>query len=107
MEKTITTRNLKSADKVEYEDLFSELIATVKVPDPLPVTKGIVLECPTKKQIKELTRPGVTEEEAQKAIFGEHYEAAMELFEDKPLFVWNKFMERYNEHFFGTSDPGK
>jgi hypothetical protein len=106
-EKTITTRKLKAADKVEYEDLFSELIATVRVPEPLTVTPGIVLGCPTKKQVAELQRPGVTEEEAQRSIFGDQYEAAMELFDNQPLFLWNKFMDRYNEHFFGDKDSGK
>lgn len=44
---------------------------------------------------------------AQKIIFGEQYEAAKALFDDKPLFLWNAFMERYNEHFFGDPDSGK
>jgi hypothetical protein len=106
-EKTITTRNQKAADKAEFEDLFSELIATVRVPGPLKVTADIVLDCPTKKQVSELQRPGITEEEAQRVIFGDHFEEAMELFDGQPLFVWSKFMERYNEHFFGDPDTGK
>ncbi|OMC55371.1 hypothetical protein A5747_13340 [Mycobacterium sp. IS-836] len=87
--------------------MFSELIATVRVPEPLRVTADIVLDCPTKKQVSELQRTGITEEEAQRVIFGEHYDAAMELFDNTSLFVWNKFMERYNAHFFGDPDSGK
>lgn len=77
------------------------------MPEPLKVSSDIVLECPTKKIVSELQKPGLTEEEAQRVIFGDHFEAAMELFENAPLFIWNKFMERYNAHFFGDGDSGK
>ncbi|WP_324252215.1 hypothetical protein [Mycobacteroides abscessus] len=87
-------------------DFFAELIAEVRVPDPLPLTGDIVLECPTKDQVAELMK-ATTEDEAQKVIFGEHYEAAMKLFGGRPVMVWNKFMERYNEHFFGDKSKGK
>lgn len=107
LELTITARNVKSAAKEEFEDLFSELIATVKKPEPLVVTPEIVLECPTKKQVAKLQAPGTTEEEAQREIFGDQFDAAMELLGNAHYQVWNKFMERYNEHFFGDSDPGK
>jgi len=69
------------------------------------VTADIVLECPTKDEISALT--GATEEEAQKLIFGEHYEDAMALFGGKSMFIWNAFMERYNLHFFGDANAGK
>jgi hypothetical protein len=87
--------------------LFAELIATVRVPKPLQVTADIVLDCPTRGEVKELQRPNITEEEAQRLIFKDHYDAAMELFDDKPLHVWNEFMKRYNAHFFGEPDAGK
>lgn len=87
--------------------MFSELIATVKVPEPLVVTPEIVLDPPTKWQVSEILRPGITEEEAQRAIFGDHFEAAMGLFNNRPREIWNAFMTRYNSHFFGDGDSGK
>ena len=97
---------MKAADKVEYEDLFSELLATVKVPEPLNVAPGIVLECPTKEQVNKLL---ATEDEAvaQEIIFKDNYDAAMKLFDGMPMYIWNAFMTRYNEHFFLDKDLGK
>lgn len=103
----ISAARRKSVDEVEYEDLFSELIATVKVPEPLVVTADLVLECPTKDQVEELNSGRITEAEAQKIIFADQYEAAMELFGGRSIFIWKKFMDRYNAHFFGDSDSGK
>lgn len=79
--------------------LFKELIDSVRVPEPLEVAPGLTVTNPTKKQANELMK-AVTEEEAQRVIFGDQYEAAMELFDPQPVQVWNKFMEKYNEHFF-------
>jgi hypothetical protein len=42
-----------------------------------------------------------------RAIFADDYEVAEELFGGQPIEVWNKFMERYNEHMFGEKDSGK
>ena len=100
-------KTLKSVDEVKYEDLFSELIATVKVPAPLVVTADLVLECPTKDQVEELNSGRITEAEAQKIIFADQHDAAMELFGGKSIFLWKAFMDRYNEHFFGDADAGK
>jgi hypothetical protein len=79
--------------------LFKELIDTVRIPDPLPVAPGLTCVNPTKKQANALMR-AITEEDAQKIIFGDDYEKAMELFDPQPVQVWNAFMEKYNEHFF-------
>ncbi len=89
--------------------MFSELLATVKVPDDLVVSAEITLSAPTKKQLNDLGVAQIAgdEELAQKIIFGEHYEAAKALFEDRPVGIWNAFMTRYNEHFFGDGDAGK
>ncbi|MBF9350666.1 Uncharacterised protein [Mycobacteroides abscessus subsp. massiliense] len=87
-------------------DFFAELVGEVRVPEPLEVAPGIVLTCPTKAQVSALTKVS-TEEEAQKLIFGDAYEDAMKLFDPHPVQVWNKFMEKYNEHFFGDKSSGK
>lgn len=89
--------------------MFSELLATVKVPDDLVVTADLVLTAPTKSQLSDLQVAQLSRDEelAQKIIFGEQYDAAKKLFDDKPAGIWNAFMERYNEHFFGDGDAGK
>lgn len=97
---------MAAAKKTVYDDLFAELIATVKVPPPLVLTQDITLECPTKKEVAEIFE-AQDETVAQKIIFKDDYEKAMELFDGAPVFVWNKFMERWNEHFFGDADRGK
>ncbi|SKI64874.1 Uncharacterised protein [Mycobacteroides abscessus subsp. massiliense] len=87
-------------------DFFAELVGEVRVPEPLQVAPGIVLTCPTKAQVNELMK-AKTEEEAQKLIFGDAYDEAMKLFDPHPIQVWNKFMDKYNEHFFGDKSKGK
>lgn len=86
--------------------LFADLIASVRVPDPLDVAPGLVVKNPTKKQANALIK-ATSEEDAQKIIFGDDYERAMELFDPQPVQVWNAFMEKYNEHFFGDKSAGK
>lgn len=86
--------------------LFSDLIASVRVPEPLEVAPGLTVTNPTKKQSNDLMR-AKSEEDAQRIIFGDQYERAMELFDPQPVQVWNKFMEKYNQHFFGDGESGK
>jgi len=85
--------------------LFADLIESTRVPDPLEVAPGLVVTNPTKKQANELM--SASEERAQRIIFGDNYERAMELFDPQPVQVWNKFMEKYYEHFFGIKSQGK
>jgi hypothetical protein len=98
----------KVVEEAVYEDLMAELLATVKVPADLPISveRGIVLKCPTKDQVESLGK-AETEVDAQKIIFGDHFDEAMDLFSGMPLMVWNGFMEKYNKHFFGDADSGK
>lgn len=79
--------------------LFKDLIDSVRVPEPLEITPELVVNNPTKKQANELLK-AVTEEDAQRIIFGDDYDKAMALFDPQPVQVWNAFMEKYNEHFF-------
>ncbi|AYB70371.1 tail assembly chaperone [Mycobacterium phage Jubie] len=81
--------------------LFKELIDSVRIPEPLEVAPGLTVTNPTKKQANELMK-ATTEEEAQRIIFGDQFDKAMELFDPQPVQVWNAFMEKYNEHFFGS-----
>ena len=86
--------------------VFADLIASVRVPEPLEVAEGLTVTNPTKKQANMLIAAN-TEEAAQRIIFGDQFDRAMELFDPQPVQVWNKFMEKYNEHFFGGKDTGK
>ncbi|QXO14255.1 tail assembly chaperone [Mycobacterium phage Chaser] len=79
--------------------LFKDLIDSVRVPEPLVVAPGLVVQNPTKKTANALMN-AKSEEEAQKLIFGDDYDKAMELFDPQPVQVWNAFMDKYNEHFF-------
>ncbi|AMU74059.1 Uncharacterised protein [Mycobacteroides abscessus subsp. bolletii] len=101
----ISGRDLKVVEDA-VSDFFAELVESVRVPEPLKVTNKITLKCPTKKQVSDLLK-ATTEEEAQKIIFGSAYAEAMKLFDNRPVQLWNKFMEKYNSHFFGDSDKGK
>lgn len=105
-----TRRDISSADLKVVEDavsdFFAELVSEVRVPEPLTLTDTITLKCPTKKQVSDLLKAS-TEEEAQKIIFGDAYAEAMKLFDNKPVQLWNLFMEKYNKHFFGADDKGK
>ncbi|MDO3050678.1 hypothetical protein [Mycobacteroides abscessus] len=101
----ISGRDLKVVEDA-VSDFFAELVESVRVPEPLKVTNKITLKCPTKKQVSDLLK-ATTEEEAQKIIFGSAYAEAMKLFDNRPVQLWNKFMEKYNAHFFGDGDKGK
>lgn len=79
----------------------------MKVPEPLQVTSDIVLNCPTKDQAEIIFAPGVSEEETQRAVFGDKYDSIMKLFGDKSIYLWREFMKRYMAHFFNEADQGK
>lgn len=109
-----TARKLKSADEIDVEQLaadseslFAELIADVRVPEPIVVVPGkLVATYPPARQLNKLL-VAVTVDQQMEAVFGEDYAVAEELFGSQPIKVWNKFMEIYNQHMFGESDSGK
>jgi hypothetical protein len=89
------------------ENLFAELVASVRVPEPLVVVPGkLIAKYPPARQVNQLLT-AVSVEEQIRAVFGDEAEFASGLFLEQPLEVWNKFMERYNEHMFGDRDAGK
>lgn len=96
----------KIVTEAVYEDLFAELNATVKLPGPLVVTKDITLAAPSKGEF-EAIQAAATEAEAQLIIFKDDYDKAIELFASKPIQIWNAFIKRWNEHFYGDVDLGK
>lgn len=107
-------KTLKSADDIdidelgtEAESLFAELVAGVRVPEPLVVVPGkLEVKYPAARQLNGLLT-AVTVDAQMRAVFGDDYELAEELFGSQPIEVWNKFMEIYNTHMFGEKETGK
>lgn len=107
-------KTLKSAEDIDVEklgedaeNLFAELVASVRIPEPLVVVPGkLVVNYPPARQLNKLLT-AVTVDAQMEAVFGDDYEVAEELFGSQPIEVWNKFMQRYNEHMFGDRDTGK
>ena len=110
----MATRKLASADDIDVEklagdaeNLFAELVASVRIPEPLVVVPGeLVVKYPPTRQLNQLLT-SVSVDGQMRAVFGDDYEVAENLFGSQPIEVWNKFMERYNEHMFGERDSGK
>lgn len=91
----------------DFEGLFAELVASVRVPEPLTVVPGkLVVKYPPARQLNALLISRSVDDQ-MRAVFGDDYEFAESLFGSQPIDVWNKFMERYNEHMFGDKDSGK
>lgn len=107
-------KSLRSADDIDVEklgedaeSLFAELVASVRVPEPLVVVPGkLVVSYPPARQVSQLLS-SVTVDGQMRAVFGDDYEVAEAMFGAQPIEVWNKFMQRYNEHMFGEKDAGK
>lgn len=110
----MAARKLQSADDIDVEQvaadaesLFAQLVAEVRVPDPIVVVPGkLVAEFPPARRVNQLL-VAVTVDAQMRAVFGDDYEVAEELFGEQPIEVWNKFMEIYNKHMFGDVDSGK
>lgn len=101
------SRKMQVVDGGVEENLFAELVASVRVPDPLVVVPGkLVAQYPPARRVNELLT-AVTVNAQMRAVFGDDFEVADELFGEQPIDVWNKFMERYNQHMFGDRDKGK
>ena len=103
-----TNRKIEVIDgEVEADNLFAELVASVRVPDPLVVVPGkLVADYPPARRVSQLLS-AISVDGQIRAVFGDDYEVAEELFGSQPIEVWNKFMEKYNKHFFGDKDSGK
>lgn len=107
-------KTLQSADDIDVEklatdadNLFAELVASVRIPEPLVVIPGkLVVKYPPARQLNKLLTAATVDGQMQ-AVFGDDYELAEELFGSQPIEVWNKFMQRYNEHMFGDRETGK
>lgn len=104
--KTVDEVNLEQLGE-EAENLFAQLVADVRVPEPLVVVPGkLTVNYPPARQLNQLLLAGSVDSQ-MRAVFEDQYEVAEELFGSQPIEVWNKFMEIYNEHFFGLKESGK
>lgn len=102
-----SNRKMTVVDGEVEENLFAELVAAVRVPEPLVVVPGkLVAQYPPARRVNQLLM-AVSVEDQIRAVFGDDFEVAADLFLEQPLEVWNKFMERYNQHMFGDKDTGK
>jgi hypothetical protein len=105
---------LQSADDIDVEqlgedaeNLFAQLVSEVRVPEPLVVVPGkLTVGYPPARQLNQLLT-AVTVDGQMRAVFGDDYEVAEEMFGSQPIEVFNKFMEIYNQHMFGDKDTGK
>lgn len=89
---------------------LAELQQEVEVPEPYVLTNTITITAPTRRQMREIVAAKGNEELADKAFFGEHYDALNELFDDRPQQEWAAFVQEISEHFFGKGSgevPGK
>ncbi len=91
----------------DAQGLFAQLVAEVRVPEPLVVVPGkLTATFPPARRVNQLVS-AITVDAQMRAVFGDDYEVAEGLFGEQPIEVWNKFMEVYNKHMFGDGDSGK
>ena len=110
----MAAKKLASADDIDVEkladdaeNLFAELVASVRIPEPLVIVPGkLTVNYPPTRQLNKLLM-SVSVDDQMRAVFADDYEVAEALFGGQPIEVWNKFMERYNQHMFGEKDAGK
>ncbi len=77
-----------------------DLQREVEVPEPYVLTSKITLHAPTRMQMIRM-RDAETEDDADRAFFGDHYDAVMELFQTQPAAIWTAFIKDVSDHFFG------
>lgn len=88
---------------------FYDLQQEVTIPTPYLLTEDIVIPPLTRRQFIDVEK-ATTEEAAERAILGDHYEAVVELYLDRPMVEWQAFTRDLNRHMFGLSAeqaPGK
>ena len=88
---------------------FYELQQEVVVPPPYQLTNDIVIAPMTRRRNVELLS-STTHDEADRAFFGDAYEAVVELYNDRPLAEWDALCADVRKHYMGQSIeavPGK
>jgi len=90
----------KAAEGTVEDSVWAKLQSENHIP-PLEF-QGISLKEPTKRQI-DAWREAKTNEEGERALFADQYDAIHALFNDQPSHVWENFNTLYLKHMFGTT----
>lgn len=77
-----------------------DLQRETKVPEPYVLTPEIAIQPLTKAQYRALADSN-SDEEQDRIVLGDSYDAVVELFEDKPFQLWQAFSSDLNKHLFG------
>jgi hypothetical protein len=87
---------------------FYDLQQEVKIPEDYVLTAKIRIKPLTKKQMAAF-RLSDAGEDADRAFFGDNYDAISELYDDRPEQEWMAFVADVYQHFFGpgVDDQGK
>lgn len=71
-----------------------------KIPEPYVLTPEITIQPLTKRQFRALAED-LSDEDQDRVVLGDQYDAVMELFEDKPFQLWKAFTKDLNQHLLG------
>jgi hypothetical protein len=87
-------------------DKYFELTQEVDIPEPIKVglggTKSVIVQPPTRAQMRELAKIPITEIDARdEVVLGKHYEAIKTYYDTLPYQKWNDFTSQLSKHFFG------
>jgi hypothetical protein len=78
---------------------FADLLIEAAI-EPYVLTADITIDPPTRRQMQQLSA-ATSEDEADRALFGDQYDAVADLFGDKPFKLWNAFVVDFRRHMFG------
>lgn len=81
------------------EGRYADLCDEARI-EPYVLTADVVIPAPTRKQMRALAA-AKNEEEADRALFGDAYDAVQELFDNESFKAWNSFVVEFREHMFG------
>ena len=84
----------------EFTGVFAELLEEVGPVKPFVLTDDIKLVMPTREQMRQFYDTSDAEDKS-KVLIGDQFDKVVELFDDKPHIMWNRFIEMYTEYVFG------
>lgn len=80
--------------------LLAKLRQEVDVPDAILVTEDLEIPVPTRDQMVDYSS-AETPDDRLRAIYGDHYDEIIDLFNGEPIHIWKAFHEHVLEQFFG------
>lgn len=84
----------------EFTGVFAELLEEVGPVAPFVLTDHIKLAMPTREQMRQFYDSDDTEDKTR-VLIGDQFDTIVELFNDKPYTMWNRFIEMFTEYVFG------